>query len=642
MQAPNEDLLRYYLEELSYLRRGGEGFARTYPKVAARLELQSDECPDPHVERLIESFAFLTARIQSGLDSDFPEIAGALLDVLYPHYLQPVPSLAVARFVCDPARGKLSTGYEIPRHTPLFAHSEQGAICRLRTCYPVTLWPIEVTAAELVSPDRYDFLSGSADAAAVLRLRLESLSDPFEVLGVDRLRFHLHGDPVLVNRLYELLFDGVRRIVAVPAPADSASAAGAATPATLTKAPVPRWLPSGALTAVGFGEDEQLLPAPRHAHPAYLLLQEHFAFPEKFHFADVSGLAGCLTGSAADLLFLLDRVPRQRLPVGAESFALGCTPVANLFRRTSEPLRIDHRRLEVPLVADLRRERSTEIHSILGVTGTSPNAARAGGRDGGSAGRSDGGSNGGRDGGVREYAPFYSFSHDMERRGQRAFYHVRRVPSPRPDLGGTELLISFRDLDFRPAVPPDETLFAQLLCTNRGLAAELPAGAVLQSDEALPVGAIVCLKKPTRPLDPPLGGQGLWRLVSHLSLNHLSLAAGEASLKALREILGLYCFSPAPALRRQIEGIREVSWRKVVRRLGGAGWQGFCRGTEVTVGFDESSYVGSSSLLLAAVLSRFFGLYSSTNSFTQLVTRPVGRAEESKRWPPMAGGKAVV
>jgi type VI secretion system protein ImpG len=599
--------------------------------VAARLELQTDECPDPHVERLIESFAFLTARIQSGLDGDFPEIAAELLEVLYPHYLQPVPSLAIARFDFDPARGKLTTGFEIPRHTPLFAHSEQDAVCRLRTCYPVTLWPLEVTAACLESPDRYDFLSGDAETASVLRLRLESRADPFPELGVDRLRFHLHGDPVLVHRLYELLFDGVRRIVALPVDAGAADGAGGASAA----APVagPRWLDPGALAAVGFGEDEAVLPAPRHCHPAYLLLQEYFAFPEKFHFADLRGLRGRLAGRAADLLFLLDRAPRHRLSFGPGTFALGCAPVVNLFRRTSEPLRIDHRRLEVPLVADLRRERTTEIHSLLAVTG----AAAAGGR-------------------VREYAPFYAFTHVMEQRGQRAFYHARRIASPRPDLGGTEMLLSFRDLDFRPAVPPDETVFAQLLCTNRGLAAELPAGALLQSDEALPAARIVCLKKPSRPLDPPLGGQGLWRLVSHLSLNVLSLGQGEpgraggpagsgegaAGLEALREILGLYCFSDAPALRQQIDGIREVSRRQVLRRLGAAGWQGFCRGTEVTVGFDESLYVGSSSLLLAAVLSRFFALYGSINSFTQLVTKPFGREGEAKRWPPMVGGRAVV
>src|SRR5216110_833355 len=139
---------------------------------AARLELQGDECPDPHVERLIESFAFLTARIQRNLDNDFPEIAGELLDVLYPHYLAPIPSMAVARFDVDPERGKLTSGYTIPRHTKLFAHSGEGAICRWRTAYPVTLWPIEVTEAAVESPDRFPFLDDMTEVARVLRVHL--------------------------------------------------------------------------------------------------------------------------------------------------------------------------------------------------------------------------------------------------------------------------------------------------------------------------------------------------------------------------------------------------------------------------------------------------------------------------------------
>jgi type VI secretion system protein ImpG len=602
MQASSDDFLRYYLEELSYLRHMGERFARAYPKVAARLELQADECPDPHVERLIESFAFLTARIQHDLDSDFPEIAAELLDVLYPHYLNPVPAMAVARLDFDPERGKLTSGLEIPRHTPLFAHAEQGALCRLRTCYPVTLWPVEVTAAEMETPDRFEFLAGAPDVAAVLRLRLESRADPFDELGVDRLRFFLHGDPVLVSRLYELLMDAVRRVAVLPA--------GAA---------APRYLGPGAVRPVGLGDDEDVIPAPRHSHPAYRLLQEYFTFPEKFHFADVRGLRGQAAGQALDLLFLLDRVPRRRLVLTPETFALGCTPVVNLFPKTSEPIRVDHRQLEYRLVADMRREKTTEIHSILAVSGSSNPAD-----------------------GARAYAPFYSFTHAMALGGPKAFWHARRVASQHPDLGGTDLLLSFRDLDFKPARPPDEVVFAHLLCTNRGLAGELPAGALLQTDEALPLRRIVCLKKPTRPVDPPLGGQALWRLVSHLSLNYLSLGEGEQSLPALHEILGLYCPPETPAARQQIQGIRRMSHRPVVRRLGGEAWKGFCRGTEVTLLFDESSYVGSSAYLLAAVLNQFLALYASTNSFTQLVVQRLGHEGVWKRWPPMAGARIVL
>ena len=601
MQASGEGLLRYYLDELAWLRRAGQDFAAAYPKVAARLELQPGECPDPHVERLIESFAFLTARIQSDLDADFPEIAKELLDVLYPHYLRPVPSLAVARFDVDPERGKLTSGYEIPRDTPLFVHAERDAVCRMRTCYPVTLWPVAVAETELETPDRYDYTSGLPDVAAVLRLRLVSQADPFEKLGLDRLRFHLTGDPVLVGRVYELLLVDLKGVVIVPG-------TGAA----------PFHLPPAAVQPVGFAADESLIPYPRTSHPGYRLLQEYFAFPEKFHFVDLEGLAGRARGTVTDVLFLLRRRP-GRLPLRPDTFELGCTPVVNLFTRTSEPIRVDHRQIEYPLVADMRREATTEVHSILSVSGSSDAADRA-----------------------REYAPFYSFTHALQRNGQKAFWHARRVPA-QGGRTGTEMLLSFRDLDFRPALPPDETVFAHVLCTNRGLAAELPAEEpLLQTDEALPVRRIVCVRKPTRPLTPPLAGQALWRLVSHLSLNYLSLEGGEAGLRALQEILGLYCFSDAPSLQRQIHGIRGISPRKVVRRMGDAAWKGFCRGTEITLTFDETQYVGSSAFLLASVLNRFFALYASTNSFTQLVIQRAGREGEWKRWLPMAGAGVVL
>jgi type VI secretion system protein ImpG len=605
MRATSEEFLSYYLEELSYLRHAGERFARTYPKVAGRLELQRDECPDPHVERLIESFAFLTARIQADLDSDFPEIAAELLNVLYPHYLNPVPSMTVARFEVDPQRGKLTTGHEIPRHTQLFAHAEGGAICRMRTAYPVTLWPVEVKAADVVTPDNFDFLDNASNVASVLRLRLESHADPFDVLEIDKLRFYLHGEPVLVGRLYELLMNHLIRIAVLPAGARA-----------------PRDVARDAVVPVGFERDDDIIPYPRYSHPAYRILQEYFAFPEKFHFFDVRRLRGTMSGQRSDLLFLLDQVPSAKMLLTPETFSLGCAPAINLFRKTSEPLRIDHRQPEYRLVADLRREKTTEIHSILSVSGTSDPADP-----------------------TRDYAPFYSYTHEMQRREQRAFWHARRVAAQHPEMGGTDVLLSFRDLDFSPARPPDEIVYAHLLCSNRALALEMPAGAVMQTDVAAPLVRIVLLRKPTRPADPPLGGQALWRLVSHLSLNYLALGETEDALKALREILRLYCPDDVPALRQQIEGIRRLSHRKVVRRMGSgeAAWKGFCRGTELELVFDESAFVGGSAYLLASVLNQFLGLFASTNSFTQLLIRRSTRESEVwKRWRPMVGAKAVL
>jgi type VI secretion system protein ImpG len=612
MRVNDEEFLRYYWEELLYLRRVGQSFAKSYPKIAARLELQGDECPDPHVERLIESFAFLTARIQRNLDNDFPEIGAELLNILYPQYLLPTPSMAIARFDVDPKRTKLTSGYVVPRETKLFAAAGHGAICRWRTTAPVTLWPITIEEAVIESADQHAFLDQGirvgrhprpVQPAGVLRLRLVSQADPFENLELDRLRFYLDGDPVLVQRLYELLLDGTIGTVML-SPVD----------------PVPDDLELGTVHAGGFGDDEELLPYPPQAHPGYRLLQEYFTFPEKFHFIDVENVRRSARGTAVDLFFLLRRMPRQRLNLDTTTFALGCAPIVNLFEKTTEPIRVDHRRLEYRLVADAQREKTTGIHSILSVSG--------------SVNPSDP---------TRHYAPFYSWTHDMSRSAQRTFWHAKRVLSLYDQVAGTETLLSFVDLDFEPTQPPAETIWAHALCTNRGLAAELPAGALLHTDMAgLPVSHIVCLKKPTQEIQPPLGGRTLWSLVSHLSLNHLSLSESKLTLKALREILRLYCTSEQPSLEQQIAGIEEVKVRQVMRRFGKDLVRGFARGTEVTLRVDESAFVGSSAFLFTSVLSRFLSLYSSTNSFTQLVVHSAQREGEWKRWQPMAGGRIVL
>jgi len=602
MQISDEDQLRYYWEELAYLRKMGENFARAYPKVAARLELESDVCPDPHVERLIESFAFLTGRIQHALDQDFPEIAAELVSILHPHFVNPVPSMTIARFEVDPDRGKLTDGYVVPKHTPLFTHAAQGATCRFRTCYPVTLWPVAITEAAFVPPDQYDFLDFAGEVATVLKLRIESTADPLSELELASLRFYLHGEQILTGKLHELLFNHVLRVVTL-ADGDTAR---------------PRYLTKDSIRPVGFGLDEEVLPYPHYAQPAYRLLQEYFVFPSKFRFFDVDNLELQAADRSFDLLILLDQLPPKRFAVDTETFSLGCTPVINLFAKTSEPVRVDHRRLSYPLRADSRRSKTTEIHSIRSVVGAS-----------------EGGE-------TREYQPFYSFDHEMERKQRRAFWTARRIPDPRSDVAGTEVLLSFLDLDFRPSLPPSETVFAHTLCTNRALAEQLPAEALLQTDEAIPVSRIVCLKKPTRQFTPPLGGQTLWRLISHLSLNYLSMTDHDDSLQALHEILRLYCVSDTASAHKQVNGIRKMSQRKVVRRMGSEAWRGFVRGTEVTLTFDESLYAGSSAFLLASVLNHFLALYASTNSFTQLRIESLQRDGDWKLWPPMVGEKIIL
>lgn len=601
-RTSQDDLLDHYHAELEYLRRGGAEFARLYPKIAHRLQLGAEESPDPDVERLLEGFAFLTARIQRNLEAQGSEVARTLLDVLYPHLLAPVPSMSVARFDVDPDQGKITAGHEIPSGTALYAESADGQTCRFRTCYPIELWPLRVAEARFESIDRYDFLDGQATAATVLRLRLEALAGRLEELELGKLRFYLNAEMRTATGLYELLAGHSGRVSVL---GEGASRA--------------RLLAPGALQPVGLSAAEAVLPHPEFAHAGYRLLQEYFTFPRKFLFFDLAGLAGQLRGRAVDLLIPLHRAPGEKVVIGPDTFALGCAPIINLFPKTSEPIRLDHRSAEYRLIGDLRRERSTEIHTITRVSASADWKKE-----------------------TELVEPLFSYTHEQESRGQRSFWHARRVPTGRSDLPGTDLLLSFLDLDLRPSLPQSRTLFAHTLCTNRRLAEQLPAGSRLVTEAVAPLAGIRVLHNPTLQLDPPHSRQAAWRLVSHLSLNHLSFDSGEEGVRAVREVLRLYSSYDEAAAQQQIAGIRELSVRRVMRQLGQDAWRGFCRGHEIDLMIDESAFVGTSPLLLTSVLSSFFSLYTSVNSFTQLVVRSQQREGIWMRWPARAGAQELL
>lgn len=601
MPVGDQDL-RYYLDELNYLREQGRDFARRYPAVGARLELAAGRPADPHVERLIESFAFLSGRLQRRLDAEFPEISTAMLALLYPQLATIVPPMAIACFEPDHRRAKWTTGYTVEARTPLFARNHQGVPCRFETCYAVTLWPISVANVALDSPSRYDWLNSSPGVAAVVRISLECPDAGFEALSLDRLRFYLDGDAEQPALLYDALATSITGLVIT----------------TLEDSSRHR-LPKESLTLAGFATDEAVIPDAPGGHAGYRLLHEYFHFPQKFRFADVAFGRHGLTGHRAELLILLDRPLPGGLRLNSASFRLGATPIVNLFRQTSEPLRLDHRQFEYRLVADQRRETTTEIHSVVAVASTSNPMEE-----------------------TRHLEPLYSLRQSASAMGQpgepRAFWHARRAWRGQEGIPGTEHYLSFFDRDFSPAEPPASTIYAQLLCTNRGLAAQLPAGAALSSDLAIPAASIRCLDKPTSAAYPALGGATIWQLVSSLSLNHLSLGGAEG-LHALKRILRLYCPEDRPAAWRPIEGLLSLTSSPCVRHQGAAAWRGFRQGTALTLTLDDTSHLfaGSSRALLAGVLGHFLSLHASVNSFTELAVRLEGQHEDWLRWAPLPG-----
>ncbi len=597
-----DDTLRAYQRELSYLRHMGAEFAARYPKIAARLDLSADACADPHVERLIESFAFLSARIQRQIDSEFPLFTSSLLDVLYPHLLQPVPSMSVAQFEADPEQGLPLSGFTIARGARLFAQTDTGALCRFRTAAPVTLWPIELTAATVEATDRYPVLDAYPKGITMLKLRLECRGESFAELDLRSLRLFISAPLESAAALYDLLLASTVGVVLLPGEGR----------------PDVQFLGPQAVRPAGLEPDEAVLPAPVHAHPAYRLLQEYFLFPHKFLFFDLELPQIQRAQRVAEIGILLSELPPRAVSVNRSTFSLGCAPIVNLFNKTTEPIRLTQRLPEYALIADKREERTTEIHSIDKVSISADPAS------------------------PKIIAPFFSFNHPADSEEHQAFYYARRAATGRKDMPGTDMFLSFVDLRFTPSQPAVQTVFAHTLCTNRDLAAQMPARARLQLEDSAPVKTVTCLLKPTAQITPPAGGAALWQLVSHLSLNHLSLIGGQESRDALREILRLYRMSPTSATENQILGIAALNCRPKILQVGRDAWRGFVHGQEVTLEFDESMYVGHSALMMSAVLSRFFALYTSVNSFTQLVVRSRQRQEEWKRWPPLTGAQNLL
>jgi type VI secretion system protein ImpG len=620
----SETLYPYYERELHFIRQLAQEFARRYPAAANRLQLEPDRSTDPHVERLIEAFALLAGRVQHKIHDEFPELTDALLNVLYPHYLAPVPSLAIVQFDVDTGRVQLPDGFPIPRHSRLHTNPLEYGVgkrlaCQFRTGYPVTLWPVALTEARLRPPPFPTDFAPPPGTKAALRLRLECQGEiPFSGLALDQLRFYLAGDNPSVAALYELIFNHTLQVVFRPLDGEH-------------RAPV-ILEPQHCLHPVGFERDEGLLPYPNQSFLGYQLLTEFFAFPSKFLFVDLGGWRarpGSLHKKVEVVLFLNRTQAHLEQAVDAGTFRLGCTPIVNLFEQTAEPIPLTHTRYEYRVVPDVTHPLGMEVYAVNAVTSTDPTVGE-----------------------TREYQPFYSFRHQDGQGDRQAFWYASRRPSLLENDRGTEVYLNLVDLRFEPRLPATAVLVVRTTCVNRDLPTRLQQvgeNLAFELEQAAPLAGIRCLRSPTLTLRPPPRRGAHWRLLGHLNLNHLSLTDPVEGTEALREMLRLYDFSDpeaghqlAAVNRHLIEGILSVSSRRVVGRTGGPTASGFARGVEVTIEFDEEKYVGTGAYLFASVLERYLGLYVSINSFSQLVGKTRQGEGIFKKWPPRAGEQRLL
>ncbi len=622
-------LLQYYNQELQHIREMFAEFAAEYPKIAGRLGLEGLDCADPYVERLLEGFGYMAARVQLKVDAEYPRFTQHLLEMVYPHYLAPIPSMATVQLQPDLTEGSLADGFTVPRGSVLRSRmgKDVQTPCEYRTAHDVTLWPLEIVEAGYLASTAAVAALGAPTAGRVragIRWRLKTTAGlTFDKLALDKLAINLRGTDSLPTHVYEQLVANAVGVVLQP-----------------TKRGDTSWremLPASSIRALGFSEKESLLPHISRSFDGYRHLQEYFAFPERYLFVELAGLDAGLRQCKAtevDVVVLLDTVnPVLEDVLDASHFALFCTPAVNLLEKRADRIHLADTVTEFHVVPDRSRPLDFEVHSVLSAVGFGTSNDHK-----------------------QEFLPFYGAADRRDYREHRAYYTLhreqRRLSSrqrefgPRSSYIGSEVFLSLVDGNEAPFSSDLRQLALVTLCTNRDLPLHMPIGGGKTDftlESGAPVVAVRCVAGPTRPRPSAAQREIAWRLISHLNFNYATLVDGHdgTGAAALRQLLSLYGDLHDPSTRKQIDGVVSISHHPINRRIHDMGPIAFGRGLEVTLTMEEQAFEGTGVFLLASVLERFFAKYASINSFTETVLRTAERGEIA-RWPTRIGQRHLL
>jgi type VI secretion system protein ImpG len=615
-----DELFTKYERELVILRSLCREYAQRYPKVAAKLQMGGDTCDDPHVERLIQGVALLSARVAKRLDDSYPQFTEALLNLLFPHYLRPFPSCAIARVLGKPGADRGPDAIPaMPRGTLLQSAPVGGVACTFKTVYdvgPSTVVLAEASFETLICAPVATRLPQDATSSLTLRFASAQPGQPLSPATAPVLRLYADGDSSFCAALRDALF--VNTCAAYVQRDDDGA-----------------WerLPAVPVTPAGFAEDESLIPFDARSHAAYRILAEYFAFPEKFNFFDIDfpALLARLPAECTHVtlrLALADIRPegdkaRMLASLSKQHLLQGCTPLVNLFRQPGVPITYDQLSADYTLLAHGNFPQAYEVYSVDRVHMVHQD---------------------GSDATVTEFRPFYSLRHGEEDDSTRGRYWLMRhdetlaICSP-----GHEKSIALVTADCEPLDIGRNTLSIDLSSTNRDLPCSLQIGAP-EGDMFVPgatsSNVIRLLRRPTRPARFENGPAMQWRLISHLALNYHSLALEGA--EGLREMLTLYDIAPSPVSRRQIAGVIALDQRKSTAWIKHKHGSSLAHGTEIRLTLDEEAYAGAGVHLFVQVLDQFFALYVHVNSFVELVILSRQSGKELFRCRPRSGSMQLV
>ncbi|MFF7066155.1 type VI secretion system baseplate subunit TssF [Pseudomonas sp. NPDC008258] len=582
-----------FSEELRYLHELGNDFAKDNPQLARFL---GKGASDPDVERLMEAFAFLTAKLRLKLEDDLPELTHPMLQLLWPNYLRPLPSATIIQFT--PIKQSLSQSQHIPKGSRLFSKPVDGVACEFRTCTAVNIHPFEI--ATVGATQTLD--------SSVISVNLTTLVDrPLNSVGCSSIDFYLSGDTLTARTLYLWVSQYLKHI-------------------SVTINGEVRRLPASSIAFAGFSPDDALLPYPQNVFDGYRILQEYFVFPRRFHFFSVTGLDRTWPAQHSQQVTLEFHFTRQlphTLRVGKADFSLFCTPAVNLFQHSAEPIDLSSEQALAPLKPKGTEPFAYEIFSVDHVVSTRTTTD-------GNAGEH-----------LRTFRPFESFAHEIEHlQGRTALYYRCQLEEClRGD--GVNHRIAFVRADANSYIGELETASIDLTCTNRDLPLALGVGDINARTELTPpLATYTNICKPTRPCRPVLDGQLQWALVSNMSLNYLSLLSVEPLKAVIRayDFVALHDIQQARTTGKRLDGIRDIQTQPMDWLIKGQP----IRGLHTRLKLDQAAFLCEGDLyLFGSVLAHFFALYASTNSFHQLEVINTTN-NEHYTWPIQTGKQPLI
>ncbi|GMQ45998.1 type VI secretion system baseplate subunit TssF [Vibrio sp. 10N] len=607
----SDELLKYYNRELAYLRHMGSEFAERHPKIAGNLKISGEHIEDPHVSRLLEGVALLTAQIRQKLDDSFPELTEALVGKLFPDYHAPIPSSSIIKLTTE---NMTDNGLTIPSGTKVESIADGYKNCLFKTCYDTKLWPAEISLAKFRGAP-FEAPKPAFDAAAlsVLKLRLSSNYSDIKLkdIGIDRLRLYLNGQPQLSYELYQLL---------------NQSLVGIALSSVSSLKPI-TYLSPKHIAPVGFESNQKVVPYGDKSFDGYRLLVEYFVCPEKFLFVDLNELQPDWFGdeSEVDIYLYFDRDSEVLVKqLTAQNVLLGCVPIVNTFDTELEPIRLNPAYFEHKLVARNQDTNSSEIISIRHVEAYDQHDSQV------------------------DVSPFYgSACHDES---SALYWSLRREVTNGSEEGGEQGTDSFLSMVSSTAKPIELDRQERWLvnvsatCSNRNLPSQLPTRKeqltlLISSYQDLLKTNTRCLKSFSKPVRPKMFESSRWQLVSQLSLNHF---ANDPDGTMLKTVLQLYDFTHAPQTKVLVESIRKIELRSATARVRQSGRVGICQGNEMVVEFSGRDVSGSQLFFFGQVLAHFLAQYVVVNSFCRLTITLTGAHEPVHCWPAMSGTQELL